>query len=420
MKKIILWWLTAILSIISIASASMVEFTVDTPTQVSDFTYNFTDDWNFTTNNYPIAWLYTKWNNNNIGIISFAWDVVEDELWNGYWWLYFYWKYFSNNTVKQWYIEHWCIWNNCTYTTADLIELNPTITKVTFGSNNNGYVFNNNWFARYEAGICFEDTTQTKYCAYCWYGDNCTSGLTGTLNLNYNSIDDIWERTRTVSPMTETSPAQQNPETTYPCTTIDEYVQRTKTYNTGMCYTNTLQLSWNQIITVTPKTMTEVFPTYTDLRNSINLYYNYCTPPATQESCITAFTGKEHQIEIIRKLPNENEAYNVYDFCNLYLNYSGDTNICDLTPEQLWVSMTTAEWYAEYITDNGINITIPTSWSVFDGIRDNSSRDIVSAVPNVITKISWIFKNNTWVTGIIPNYITRIILLIVLYAVFKK
>lgn len=199
-----------------------------------------------------------------------------------------------------------------------------------------------------------------------------------------------------------------------------------------MCYTDSKYRSWNattwEYIYTTPQSISTLYPTYTELREDMNIYNNYCNNyVATQQACITAFSwSKGLNITLLDKLKGKDSTRlnTLYDYCKTREVYSWslDTNTCDLTDEDIKnivPSMLTPEGQAEHTMQQGITTTKPWEWTVYDGLVDNNQRDIITAIPRVIEKIETMFFNNSGVQGIIPDYITRIILLTVLFLIFK-
>lgn len=214
-------------------------------------------------------------------------------------------------------------------------------------------------------------------------------------------------------------PTWYDPETWLPCATIDTLIKYETNFNTGMCYSSTYIYSWWQIETITPKTFTELRTWYNQFRNDLNKYRNYCTPPATSTACANAFQNEDEKRSLINNIPEERLTdwwKTLYDYCHMYLTYSGDTNICDIPDEEI-----RSATYEDLINRlNEITVTQPWSWSVYDNYKNENNRDILTAIPSVYSKITWIFRNNTGVQGIIPWYITRIIVITVLFVLFKK
>lgn len=207
-----------------------------------------------------------------------------------------------------------------------------------------------------------------------------------------------------------------DPETWLPCATIDTIIKYETNYNTWICYSTPFTMSGNQIIQITPKSFTELRSWYNQFNNDLNKYRNYCTPPATSTACANAFQNEEEKRNLINKIPEWLNTKVVYDYCHMYLTYSGDTNICEIDDEELRSAS-----YEDLINAmNEITITQPWTWSVFDNYKDQTARNIITALPSVYYKITSIFRNNTWVKWIIPSYITWIIILIVLFKLFKK
>jgi len=70
-----------------------------------------------------------------------------------------------------------------------------------------------------------------------------------------------------------------------------------------------------------------------------------------------------------------------------------------------------------------INQSGQVNWdSVYADIINNEemSRNIIEDLQEIYTEVTWIFKKREWVAGVIPQYIAWLILLIVLFKIFRK
>lgn len=92
-------------------------------------------------------------------------------------------------------------------------------------------------------------------------------------------------------------------------------------------------------------------------------------------------------------------------------------------------SWITTDEIIEDMQNHKITIIAPDWTTVYSWFRNNEGEDenanlsyegIIETMQSVRSKLTNIFYYRSWVTGIIPDYITRILLLIVLFAIFKK
>ena len=436
MRKYILWTLICLLSI-WFASADYItwknqlyEFNINSPTELWNFTYQFDSRGNLATISSSSQW--------NFVFNAFA--NGQYTLWNSYGWynwkLYYYSKSSYNWNTKQWYLNKWCIKENLSdcynwnyvWDTEDVIATIWTISKVVYGANIE--LSPNPWWGNLAGAnnptmLCFYDGNY--YCVSCSHSSDCQSWLTGTsLNINADNITTLNNIQREQSPF-NTIPQQQTPETQWLCITVEElFEMQSNNYNTWLCYGNTrIKVNWWRQTTYPIRNLVEIYPTYSEFREDINTYYNYCKPPNTMETCQEAFSWKQYNYTIVSKLPDGTDPAILWDMCKTYQTRSGNMqkNICDMTEEEqkdLVTSIQTPEWQAEAIAKGRIKTTLPASWTVYDDLTDTTKRDIITAIPSVRTKISSIFVRRSGKTWIIPNYITWFLLLIVLFKLWKK
>lgn len=212
-----------------------------------------------------------------------------------------------------------------------------------------------------------------------------------------------------------------------------------------MCYTNWTIFSWMQIIQTWKQTIFELYPTLNDFRNALNIYSTYCNPnsPATPEYCqqqMSQYSEYTYQFyNYLQQANNNSTAFSVeseklYQYCHLQLDYTEEEkrNNCKETVDNYyatWVNEETAngnpfEWVTERI-ENNIQIAVPQTWTVFDEFLEGdiwniSITDRYDNFMEIFHKITWLFKYRWTQEGIIPSYITWLIMLILLLALFKK
>lgn len=430
LKKILLWtlvlwsciWITQANSYI----VNIWEDMYNTTYWNYTYTYNIDSNLNFKTDDTYNTFFYTYdwWWYAGIRSRMLFWNDNK---------LYTYWAFQQDMIFWQGYISWFCMSNTTDYTTyCDKFNRNNYNTNIdTFYEL--WAIYDQVFFNAdtYQPILCFISNTEDivscihQEISYGWNDQNIITP--------WNLITTKWikpeqfaneESKREESPLIwwwEDEPiiTWYDPETWLPCATIDTLIKYETNFKTGMCYSSTYIYSWWQMETITPKTFTELRTWYNQFNNDLNKYRNYCTPPATNEACQNAFWNEEEKRSIINKIPEERLTdwwKTLYDYCHMYLTYSGDTNICEIDDQELRSAS-----YEDLINAmNEITITQPWTWSVFDNYKDQTARNIITALPSVYYKITSIFKNNTWVKWIIPSYITWIIILIVLFKLFKK
>ena len=219
-------------------------------------------------------------------------------------------------------------------------------------------------------------------------------------------------------------------------------------YTENLCYSSSLIYSWWTIQQITPKTIFELYPTYTWFTADISTYNTYCRSPNTTQACQTAFNWKDIEYTLLAKIPDNIKKANLYQYCHLQLDYE-DKNATTCT---LQASGLMATGINETITVNDIitaigeeDYTVITPWtppeatgtwnwsgSVYDGLLGNNEDDterwniienaknIVQTMKELYAKFTGIFRAREWTSWFIPEYITWILLLIILFKLFKK
>lgn len=136
----------------------------------------------------------------------------------------------------------------------------------------------------------------------------------------------------------------------------------------------------------------------------------------------------EALITIIQQYNNGNQKatekgrwyslFQLYTYCDLLINHNNN--------EEYTGNTATPDMRRNGIDTENQEIVLPVTWSVFDELQQdwefkrNKAQDVRDTINSVYTKLTKIFKLRWWVQGIIPDYITRILLLIILFAIFKK
>lgn len=389
-----------------------------------------TKDWRF-------QWLYTLfWTNNGLYQISSVWNT--DIRWQ---WYITTAKLYNElfDRANNWWPDL-NLWEN--------IEI-TAITQNTNFANPDRMIMYANY---YELWLCFEYTNQTKtICTWKQFNNNDNS-----IWLTYNPYYyEIWTSLdlSNLQFMTTDSPFgspnwwwnQTNNNTninTLPlCPTIQQLINTYwNDYNINQCYSSSLIYTWWTIQQITPKTIFELYPQYTWYIADISTYNTYCRTPNTTTACQQAFEWKDIEYTLIAKIPDNVKKANLYQYCHLQLDYNDkQTTTCvwswimQTWSNSQWNIPITTEDIINSITNNSYTIILPwwvtetwwnTTWdSIYNDIVDLTSmnlRDSIDSLKRLYTKITWIFYRRNGVQWIIPNIITRWILLIVLFKIFRK
>lgn len=326
----------------------------------------------------------------------------------------------------------WCVYNTNTWNTLNWLE-EDLWWKIT------SYTVNLYWdyaviCANYNETInsaCFRANDRNDSTNYDFW-------ITNTI---FNRDNFVWFWLAWYSPFTPSWPDTE----WWPISCINiktEIMLYWNKYNTWMCYTNWLYFSWFTPIQTWKLSIFEVFPSFQDYQNMINRYNTYCHPPYTEEYCAEAMSWYEQWMNLYTNIYNANINNNVftvepeklYQYCHLQLNFTEEEkrSECKDTVDNYyatWVSEDASngnpfEWVTDRLEDN-IQIAVPTTWTVFDEFLDGDTRivgitDRYTNFKEIYHKIMWLFKYRNTQQGIIPWYITAMLMLILLLAIIKK
>lgn len=223
---------------------------------------------------------------------------------------------------------------------------------------------------------------------------------------------------------------------------IDMYGRK---YNTWLCYTNTIEYTWWQIQQVQPQTIFEIFNSYTEYINWYNLWNNNCHAPYTQEHCNTVMNSNFKATQIFNKIENAwVDSEKVYQYCHLQLNFTEEQKrtiwMCQIeekTDQPQYATWTNnqnsnpnpLEWITNILEKGIEEPPVPSTWTVFDEILPEwviSRKDVLldykfySHFALLYTKVTNLFKARWYQEWIIPPYITSLLLLILLFKIYKK
>lgn len=408
------------------------------------------------TNDNANVWNYITFDNNlNIKYIEngveYNWFKFHSCGWEWVWWylywnnnkLTYWWDFWSNwwDTINipdnVWYINNVCSttkWNICTTTwwtttMSEFINIRKTresFTIIPQPTDSNAPTY-------WHLVICFNSTDIT----YCINYNLATSwsslwfthyNPTNIWQAHYNLPITDWAVYFWNSPMLWNSSYTPLPDVEIqnwiPCYTVWQLFESSAKYNTWLCYSSSLQVVGGSLTTVEPQSIIQLFPTYSDFRNSLNLYYNYCQSPWTSESCSDAFSWNYAWYSLISKIPSDVRINDLYDICSMYLTYWYNKNVCELTWTQISPSYYTSEWYAEYIRQRPIEYITPISWTLFDGLVKDwwNSAWITNLfwLEQLFSNIMWFFSEYNWNNWILPGFIWFAFLGFCLFYLFKR
>jgi len=376
-------------------------------------------------------------------------------------------SWIQTNNIKQWYIHQFCkttywteevnicsdYWTNITvYSINDFIEneqyKNPDIILYKDSWQYYQFCF---WYENLNENICF-DLDSSDCNDYC--NTNCSNSSIkpwmtkecNTINITRNPLMwELWTASDQITPIATYSVFWKTnewwweqeitkPITTHPCMTLNELFALRPQYNTWLCYSSDKIRNWTSFETTTQYSIYELYHTYNDFRNDLNLYQNYCwNYVATQTACQNAFNWKQAEYSLISKLPNNINDKDLYNYCDLALNYDRNTSTCVInswaTTPKPWTEPT-YEDIIKAITNQNIKNQAPNTWTVFDELCEEwdenclqnmaVNRNILESLQNIYNKITSLFEKRTGVEWLIPSYIMRLIFLTLFFTILLK
>lgn len=267
---------------------------------------------------------------------------------------------------------------------------------------------------------------------------NYTTTTKTTPWIDASFIASLWP---TISPFYVEENTTPTP-VTWSCPTIQDLINAYPTnYNTWLCYSSSLIISGGTLQTVTPSSIFELFPSIQEFWNYINLYNNYCTNANTTTACQTAFDWNQDKYTLIAKLPNETNRIGIYQYCHYQLNIENkNTSTCVMSTGEMYATgvneqiaeeienqNTSLIWLIEDSIQNIKEIPTFNTWYVFDELLDDGETrtdgiklDVFKTFLLLWSKITTIFYFRNSQPWIIPEFITTIIIIIVLFKLFKK
>ena len=334
-------------------------------------------------------------------------------------------------------INYWQ--NNCSQTNITNAEETKNIIWSFFSTLNQStdyyyihYVNNLTMFCFYSSSldkiICFFQPSSSNWTNY-WSSFDWISS-----NLLYNppSYSPTWWENEWWNNNWNTNTWNSFNTNNYYCPTFKQVLNNFwNNYNTWLCYNSTKYYdnNTNQFETITQDDIFTIFTNYEEYTNRINIYRNYCTTPATPTACNNAFSGEFKKYSIISKaINNKVDEKKLWNYCNIWLNYDLNATTC-VASWYIAEQPTTEELMQEILNWNTIKITelnTPASWTILNTLlswwerNDVATRDILWQIQQIEDKIWILFDTRSWVSGIIPDYILWLILLILLFTVLLK
>lgn len=442
--------------------------------------FSFISSW---WNNYLI-WKYYNWNNvYTISFFNEQWyfntfnswyDINDNNINNTraryYSWLHYCW---IEDTTQETNFSN-CIWNYYLNSNTNLISYTHSIEDtLEFIDNSNikswkiiyeyeeipyilCWIFNNNkwvcviplwnWNRNTDSNYCSTDS-----CLYSWVSLERIWNL--TLNDILNNLDDYWI---SQSPFySNWWNNEENIETTTwwqrLCPPIkNDITMYGRNYTTSLCWSDWTTNSWWEIINTWYVSILTAYPTYQDYLNGYNTYTTYCN----QESPRYDYTECKNQLQalpywkawakIVRNGIKSNlPTQKIYQYCYLQLNFTEDEkrdkSRCNTTEDEYFAPWITwdlrqeswgnpVEWLSDMIEYSDEWFISPNDWSIFDDIlpdwilsrKSIINIDFIGNISKLIAKILILFKTRPVVDWILPPVILSLLLLIILFKMYKK
>lgn len=421
---------------------------------------------------HSVWWVFTSPNNSSYEVwVLNKWTVFTQYLWHWkkvfspntslfFWtkdWFPYIWTNYrySNWKYREWYLKYYftCpvitsetslsnFYSSCTYGWVLIDDSFPTIiwnflSKI---NSNDYFLFEEVYKSWYwnTLNLCFSSSevwSSVCFSSYFCFWSSCFYDLFSwsleLWNVNFSSIPDsiIWD-----SPwvLWWDNWDEWSIWSSYMCPTVWQLLTTydSSIYNTWLCYSNSLIMSWWNLITITPKSIFELFNDRNEYLNYVNLYSSYCLSSAQNNSqCVNAFTWKDIEYSY---LANAFSKWNVkpsylYQYCNLSLNYDKNASTCVGS----WITLDPSEISENDFINSiiGWDFTkiyqLPNTWddSVYNVFSwDYSDTDILGWIQWFYNLFTWLFKQQLdWTSvWILPKYIVAFLLVIVLFKFFKR
>lgn len=215
-----------------------------------------------------------------------------------------------------------------------------------------------------------------------------------------------------------------NTNNNYLCPTVWQLLNTySSEYNTGLCYSSSLLLQNWVVTTVEPQSIFELFENQSEFNNYRQLYWNYCSNSVSVSSdCQNAFAWKDLQYTLLAKIPWSIPSLNLYSYCNLALNQDPNTSTC--VAEGVYNTGVTREDVINSIINWDYQVIVPSTWSVADDVFWSWMElnwDFINTLQSIYSKFTSFFTTQSWGWNwILPWYIISMLLVIILFKLFKK
>lgn len=217
------------------------------------------------------------------------------------------------------------------------------------------------------------------------------------------------------------------------CPTVRQLVnsmESTYWYNSWSCFSSDrlfIYSWWSlSLVNVTPQSILTLYPNYSDFRSDIDLYFNYCTPPASSDSCTLAFSWRSVNYSFINSFVNTYDRWrsqNFYNYCNAYLTLDLNATTCTLSTWSLITPWTEYDSKEDMLEDlvwslqiyNYYNYNRGSSWNNETWFSFDDLSDAWSWVNSLFNS----FSVSEWHSPVLPGYIIVAFLWIFLLYLFR-
>lgn len=239
------------------------------------------------------------------------------------------------------------------------------------------------------------------------------------------------------------------------CPTVQQLINNFGTsYNTGLCYANAYSLSGWSVQNLGTKSIFEIFNSWNEYKDAIDLYTQYERGPYTQEYKQQVFQEARGQsgvrynaiIHNNYKVQQDITRDGLRTYCHYQLNIPDkNASTCVLSTgasQPVPIKDMITEGAIGQIIWNTYNVATPTTnnnsttnnnQTVYNQIINNNTTwswqqastnswktvlNVFDHINSIYAKFTWMFSWRIGKTWIIPEQITRILLVIVLFCLF--
>jgi len=239
------------------------------------------------------------------------------------------------------------------------------------------------------------------------------------------------------------------------CSTIQNQINLYgSNYTTSLCWSD-WKININGEITNTwYVSIFTAYPTYQAYLSWYELYNNFCdkeNPTYDYSECLEALRElpmwRAWVVLIWNAIKSQLPTQKIYQYCYYQLHFTQEqkngSGVCEFTDEQIyapwitWELKNKANWSVmDLIVDSIHNLQdatdqfiTPDDWTIFDSILPEwviwrkqaiFNLDLIDNTRSLINKILTIFRNRPIVDWILPPALTSLLLLIILFRMYKK